>query len=57
MTFQKIKFPLLVLGALALSASASAANSGAVGVYNPANDSSPDAMTPGFTGLAKDTAN
>lgn len=56
MTFRKIKFPLLVLGALAFGTTASVANSGAVGVYNPANDSSPDAMTPGFTGLAKDTA-
>lgn len=56
MTFQKIKFPLLVLSALALGATSANANSGAVGVYNPANDSSPDAMTPGYTGLAKDTA-
>ncbi|MEP0519671.1 MAG: hypothetical protein ABJO09_07130 [Hyphomicrobiales bacterium] len=55
MTFQKIKFPILVLGALALNAASASANTGAVGVYNPSNDSSPDAMTPGFTGLAKDT--
>lgn len=56
MTFRKFKIPFLVLSILASGTAASAANSGAVGVYNPANDSSPDAMTPGFTGLAKDTA-
>ena len=49
MTFRKIAAPVLILGSIALGATAANA-----GVYNPANDSSPDAMTPGFTGLAKD---
>jgi hypothetical protein len=49
MTFRKIAAPVLILSSIALGASAANA-----GVYNPANDSSPDAMTPGYTGLAKD---
>tara|TARA_R110002126_G_scaffold234037_1_gene378156 strand:+ start:147 stop:308 length:162 start_codon:yes stop_codon:yes gene_type:complete len=49
MTFRKIAAPILILSSIVLGASAASA-----GVYNPANDSSPDAMTPGFTGLAKD---
>jgi len=49
MTFRKIAAPILILGSIALDASAATAN-----VYNPANDISPDAMTPGYTGLAKD---
>ncbi|MEP5396659.1 MAG: hypothetical protein ABJQ22_10445 [Hyphomicrobiales bacterium] len=50
MTFRKIAAPVLILGSIALGATAASA-----GVYNPANDSSPDAMTPGYTGLAKET--
>lgn len=49
MTFRKIAAPVLVLSSIVLGASAVSAN-----VYNPANDGSPDAMTPGYTGLAKD---
>lgn len=56
MTFRKIKIPFLVLGILAAGTTSSLAISSATGVYNPANDSSPDAMTPGYTGLTKITA-
>ncbi|MFK8032973.1 MAG: hypothetical protein AB8B94_02430 [Hyphomicrobiales bacterium] len=56
MTFRKIKIPFLVLGILAAGTTSSVAISSAAGVYNPANDSSPDAMTPGYTGLTKTTA-
>jgi hypothetical protein len=49
MTFRKIAAPVLILSSIVLGATAANA-----GVYNPANDSSPDAMTPGYTGLAKD---
>ena len=51
MTFSKIALPIALLGSLVVGATAANA-----GVYNPANDSSPDAMTPGYTGLAKDVA-
>ncbi|MBL4645217.1 MAG: hypothetical protein JKY99_02030 [Rhizobiales bacterium] len=51
MTFAKIALPIALLGSIFIGATAANA-----GVYNPANDSSPDAMTPGYTGLAKDLA-
>ena len=51
MTFSKIVLPIALLGSIFVGATAANA-----GVYNPANDSSPDAMTPGYTGLAKDLA-
>ncbi|PCJ96003.1 MAG: hypothetical protein COA52_02890 [Hyphomicrobiales bacterium] len=52
MTFSKIALPLALLGSIAVGATSASA----IGVYNPLNDSSPDAMTPGYTGLAKDLA-
>ena len=51
MTVKQFALPLVLLGSIAIGATAANA-----GVYNPANDSSPDAMTPGYTGLAKDLA-
>ena len=52
MTFAKIALPIALLGSIFVGATAA----NAIGVYNPTNDSSPDAMTPGYTGLAKDLA-
>ncbi len=51
MTLSKIALSAALLGSIALGATAANAS-----VYNPINDSSPDAMTPGYTGLAKDLA-
>ncbi|MBL4646247.1 MAG: hypothetical protein JKY99_07310 [Rhizobiales bacterium] len=52
MTVKQFALPLALLGSIAIGATAA----NAIGVYNPTNDSSPDAMTPGYTGLAKDLA-
>lgn len=49
MTVRKLAIPFALLGSIALGMATAQA-----GVYNPANDASPDAMTPGYTGLAKD---
>ena len=51
MTVRKLAVPFALLGSIVIGATAAQA-----GVYNPSNDSSPDAMTPGYTGLAKDLA-
>lgn len=56
MNIPKIAASVTILAVLLLGANAAGANTGASGVYNPANDSSPDAMTPGYKGLAKEKA-